>query len=454
MASEINRNGFISLHGRFLTASGRTDRVSSAMLKEMFIPKITREAQKALRDNHHFVKAQLQHYGIPFDENAVIGNGTLLLKKALKEGKCDVVPPDILKLQEDMHREWLDTTKIEDLESSPEFVMDKFFLSGVGEDRRPDRGRTKSVVEVPLPRSSEYRARLVREAAAQVEGLHFETGTGPRSQVIFMGWDVDAVKKAVKGQAAREKKQLEDEKKLARQLEKERDADRAKMHKDYLQTLKKKKATPSLVGSYIVDCKDVESEWPEDAEDMALDIGSTDEPGVFKACFDFGVLRGVMLISADEALLEGYCDRADYDERHAFSEEEDDDLDDEEDSEDEGEYQRPQPGSKRKAPATPQRGRGRPKKATKTKSNPLKYFLKSRSCETGEGQIFPDPEDGTLKFKDGNLAAFTGEASLPCVGGAVSFTARKVSGDSSGWAEEWADYSDEVAENARVSRWH
>ncbi|KAL4796455.1 hypothetical protein BDV19DRAFT_388279 [Aspergillus venezuelensis] len=327
ITTEITRAGFISSHGNFTTASNQIPRLDSAHLKELFDSKMHHDGQEALRldDTDNLIKAQLLHYGIPFNENMTRRNRTLFWN-------------------EDMHREWLDKTSIEELEINLdmhlEFVLDKFFLSESG--------------------------------------------------------------------------------------------------------------------SHIVDCGDIESEWPGSAEDMTLDFGSTEEPGIFQASFDFGVLRGVMLISADEDLLEGYCDRADYDGRHVFSEGDDDDLDDEDESEDEDEkeHQRPQSGSKRKTPATPQHSRGRPKKATKTKSNLLKYFLKSRSRETGEGQIFPDPEDGTPKIKDGNLTSFTGEASLPCAGSSVSLTARIISGDPSGWAEECGDYSNQAAEEACVSWWH
>ena len=55
-------------------------------------------------------------------------------------------------------------------------------------------------------------------------------------------------------------------------------------------------------GSYIVDCEEIQRNWSAEAENITLGIGRTYEEVVFLACFDFGVVEGVMLISADEAL--------------------------------------------------------------------------------------------------------------------------------------------------------
>ncbi|KAL5334191.1 hypothetical protein BJX70DRAFT_402790 [Aspergillus crustosus] len=131
----------------------------------MFILEMSREGQKALRDNYNFVKAQIQQYGVPFEETLQSGRD---LSGVV--GYADV-------------REYGYVSRA---------LMDKFFLTGVGEIRRPDRERTSGVVEVQLPKPSSYRN-------------------------IFMGWDFEAVKEAVKGQSARERKQLKDEEKEARQ---------------------------------------------------------------------------------------------------------------------------------------------------------------------------------------------------------------------------------------------
>lgn len=50
----------------------------------MFLPKLSREGQKILRDCTDFVRSQLQHYGVPFEEDHLTGNRTQLMKKVLQ----------------------------------------------------------------------------------------------------------------------------------------------------------------------------------------------------------------------------------------------------------------------------------------------------------------------------------------------------------------------------------
>ncbi|KAI9371398.1 hypothetical protein BJX61DRAFT_548286 [Aspergillus egyptiacus] len=450
--NEITRNGFSSAFGRFCTVPGQVDRVQGASLRRMFLPKVTPEGKKQLRDSSQFVRGQLQHYGVGFDERSLTGNGTLMLKQALQAGKCDAVPAHILALQEDMHREWLNRQSLEYLATDPEWVMDKYFMRGVGGAREPDRERTKTVVGIPYPLSSENRAGNMREAAGKVAGLYYETARGAMTQTIYMGWDEDAVKGAVKGHAAKEKKEAERERKELLAQEKKREADRAKLHREYLQAQKKaggRKGKVSPVGSYMVDCEEIKDDWPDQADELTLDIHETDEAAVFQACFDFGVLEGVMVIGTERKMLEGYCARVD-DEGEDYSDEYDSDEDEEEDEE---EDQRPKAGSKRKAPSPP-RGRGRPKKAKAAKSRSLTYHMLLRCRETGEGQIFSDPDEGTIKFKDASLSSFVGEVDLPFVGSGVSFTARKVSDVPCSQQTEWAEFSEERSEYAGVNRWH
>jgi len=86
---EVKRDGFIFAYGRFYVQKGRVERVDGARLKDMFLPKLTGEANKLIRDHHDdlFVRGQLKHYGVEYDESEITGNGTLLLKKVLKDGK-------------------------------------------------------------------------------------------------------------------------------------------------------------------------------------------------------------------------------------------------------------------------------------------------------------------------------------------------------------------------------
>ncbi|KAJ5995326.1 hypothetical protein N7481_002303 [Penicillium waksmanii] len=88
----------------------------------MFLPKLTPEGRKLLRDNSDFVGTQLKHYGVQFEEPKSSGRSTTpttLLKAALTAGKCDQVPKHIVKLQNE------ETRRLKDKESDWETRREK-----------------------------------------------------------------------------------------------------------------------------------------------------------------------------------------------------------------------------------------------------------------------------------------------------------------------------------------
>ncbi len=87
MPEDIIRDGFAFGYDRFYVMPGRVERVSSGALRDMFLPRLTPMANKKLRDHYDFVKCQLKHYDIEYDERELTGNGTKLLKKMLVAGK-------------------------------------------------------------------------------------------------------------------------------------------------------------------------------------------------------------------------------------------------------------------------------------------------------------------------------------------------------------------------------
>lgn len=151
---DVTRDGFTSAYSRFCTTQGRIERVDGATLRSMFLPKLSRSGQQAMRGRPDFVRGQLHHYDVAFDKAKFTGNGTLLIKQALQAGQCDTVPPHRLALEAQLHREWLATRTPEQLSGQPDWVIQKYF----GNDpQRPDRSITKTVVKIPFPCTSEYR---------------------------------------------------------------------------------------------------------------------------------------------------------------------------------------------------------------------------------------------------------------------------------------------------------
>lgn len=76
------------------------------------------------------------------------------ITEEIQAGKCGQVPDHIVKLQEQMHGEWLSRRADEELASEPDWVMQNYFLSA----GQPDHTKITTIVGLPLPRSSEYRS--------------------------------------------------------------------------------------------------------------------------------------------------------------------------------------------------------------------------------------------------------------------------------------------------------
>ncbi|KAK4203968.1 hypothetical protein QBC40DRAFT_262003 [Triangularia verruculosa] len=451
----VTHDGFKCSFGRFYTKNG-VERVDGARLKSIFLPRLTPEANKLLRNVHDFVRGQLQHYGVQYNEKDFSGNGTLLLKKMLQAGRFDKVPDHIEELRSQMHTEWLESLSEKELSGHPEWIMERYFLDTSGS---PDPSKTTEVVGFPYHSTSSYSSGQLREAASRVTGLHHATGWGS-TQTIYLGWDRDAVEKAAQEHAIKDRQ--------AQQASADsREEVRALKHESYLARAPKR---TSPVGQYIIGCEDIESDWPELAENMKLSIRTTPTPGLYQADFNFGVIEGAMMMSGDERTLETFCARSEYnddsnsededsgdddddDEVDEFEASEDDEDNDGEDGQDECFDEMPAVGSKRKGLV--KQPRGRPAKKAKA-AGPIKFkklFLRLRSKDTGTGEIHSTPQKGYIKFDGPRFATFTGEASMACIGEGVFFTARKVAATPRPSWDSWDDYSEAAYERARIGRW-
>lgn len=351
-----------------------------------------------------------------------------------------------------MHSDWVASLSEEQLSGHPEWVLEKYFLD---RSSKPDRKKTTAPVGIPYDPYSSYRTSQLREAAAKVSGLHCATGHGSKTQTIFLGWNKKNVDKAAKEHVRKETQ-------AAKAEEEERKAERATMHKEHLASIKKQnsksgKQQPAPVGEYIVDCDEIEGQWPDQVGDgLSLNIFATDNPDFYQADFDFGIIEGIMLLGSNKRALEQYVAlkeskgfREDYDSEGEELKDDDNDDDDEE--------QNAATGSKRKGgnpTAGTKRPHGRPAKKVKTAGKPAKYFVRLKSMETEEGVISPDAESGSIKFNGSDFSSFTGKVDLSFVGTGVPFTARKVSGTTSSRRKSWSEYSSAAYERARVGRWH
>lgn len=321
-----------------------------------------------------------------------------------------------------MHEEYIAQLSNKSLSYFPDWLMRKYFLT----NGQPDRTKTETVVDIPCGRY-EFQMEKTCKAAAEIEGLHCAKGPGPEHKNVFLGWDKAAVKKAAEEHTAADK--VKQEAKDAAQ-----EQERIRSQWRYHLAIEKPERIAlgfSPVGKYDIDCKEIEAEWPDDAQKMTMNIHPTRIPGVFKAQFDFGMMEGVMIMSRDLAALLQYC---------KISPEADESEDEEELDEDDAEGPTDAAtGDKRKA-ASPTG----PRKATKTdtvESNPLKYHVRLRCRETGEGGIAATPEKGTVTFADGKFTRFSGEAVLPWVANDVLFKGYKSADKPANKRLEWQTFS-------------
>ncbi|CAL3971864.1 unnamed protein product [Diplocarpon coronariae] len=392
---EITSDGFSCAYDRFYAGPHRVERVSGPSLRSAFLPKLSAGGRKMLSQSYgdSFVRGQLEHYGVQFGESEISGS------------------EQIVRLREQMHAERLAILTPAQLSSHPEWTMERYFVSA----GRPDCSKTATTVGIPLDPGSSYRAGQMREAASAVPGLHHETSHGSKTQTIFMGWDAAAVSKAAQGHAAKEAKEL-------RAVKDEKESEHRELHAEYIESLKRKKGPEkpkpySRVGSYIT-CQEIEEQWPEQGEDLGLDIRQTKEAGVFEASFDFGILEGVMILGTDEKTVEQYCSQLDREDEARWDE-----------------------GTETKR--TSESGLNIPRAPREKPPHPA----------TGEGVISHTASGGAILFKDQSLAGFTGKASLPYVGESVTFRALKISDAAADPQDSWADYSERACERARVRRW-
>ncbi|OAA63483.1 hypothetical protein SPI_03646 [Niveomyces insectorum RCEF 264] len=448
---------------------GYVERDECEDLRRMFLPRVTHQGREKLQGRsprNAYVHGILKHYGVHFTESEITGTGEARLRKALLAGECDKVPDRNARLRDDMHAEWLDKLTPAALSHCPKWIGDKYFLTA----GQPDRTKTTSVVGIPTNRYSMHTTVEICKEAAVISGLHHAQALGPKTTVVFMGWDKAAVDKAAVDKAAdghppKETKKLEAAQKA---LDKKRD----QQHQAYLDTLAAKQGphTYSPVGKYIVRCPEIEDQWPDDAKRLTLSIRPTPTPELFEADFHFGVIEGIMVLSTSADRLElrmaalGEVD----------SEDDEDEEEDDDDGDEEGEKEVDEDESKEEhstgdgghpsedvvvSPTGPKRlaeacETNHPAKKAKldAPARPPPYLVRLKCRETLEGEIQPYVCKGSITFDDQSLVSFTAQAGLAFVG-TEPFTGRKVSDDVGRGKHSWHEFSWEAFEFEK-GRWH
>ncbi|KAK2743340.1 hypothetical protein FQN55_007275 [Onygenales sp. PD_40] len=186
-----------------------------------------------------------------------------------------------------------------------------------------------------------------------------------------------------------------------------------------------------IIGTYSLECKEVEDNWPDQAEDMEVTItkSSGGSLGLIGG-FNMGILEGTMLLAADKKSLEKF--------RDVMSKEDSSEIDGEGETSDDG-------------GVVPRTG---------TKSAPVKdrrVYFSWRGQNTGDTEIHcevkPGTQDGHIEFTSDEAITFKGVAGFPALGQKCEFKGTKIDNDVTAAPPSWSSFSQEAANAANVNRW-
>ncbi len=363
-----------------------------------------------------------------------------------------------------MHSEWLAKVSPEELSGYSRWIMEKYFVDGAG---NPDSTKTTEVVGIPHHRGENPAPRTLRQAVGWVSGLHHATGVGS-TETVYLGWDLEAVKKAARDHAAKEAQEGQakmdafDNKMAGYWAKAEaRETERALRHEQRLADPQKWNLSP--VGHYKVDSLAITSAWLVEPDDMRLTIWTCLGPtGVYKVDLWFGgFLSGSMMIGSDKAILDQFCAKheersrrmilgsdkdildqfcATDEEEDEEPEEEDDENSEEENDEDSeeghdwhdtGAEENATVGSKRTATVISGDSYEPPHKKIKAPDagSPGKFFVQV-SCDKFHHRY--RPSKGVFKFSGPDMSSFAAEVDLK-IGEGVPFTALLIKP----WEDPW-----------------
>ncbi|KAG5291784.1 hypothetical protein I7I48_03689 [Histoplasma ohiense] len=192
-----------------------------------------------------------------------------------------------------------------------------------------------------------------------------------------------------------------------------------------------------IIGIYSLDCKEVEDNWPDDAEEMELTITRTSEsPLGLIGGFNLGVIQGTMLFAADKRTLDKF--RAVMSKRGRV-------------------VGGARGGNGEGKTGSSDDGDDIPHAAGAAHVKDLRVYFSWRGRSTGEGEIHTEegtsPQDGYLVFTSDEAITFNGVAGFPALGENCKFKGTKIDDDAADAPEPWTSFSRQAAEEAAVSRW-
>lgn len=338
-----------------------------------------------------------------------------------------------------------------------ELFISRYFQDANG---RPNKARTPDAITVPPWWTGDFLPFEIRDLAKKVSGLIATIEKFGSFDVLFLGWTDAAIKKA-RDQYAAEHAAREAEEAIPWEVRQEKK--RTERHEAFLKAFEtqRPKLKGSIAGKYLISCPAIDEGWGSNGDaDMTLVIHATKTQDVYEANFDFQILEGVMILSADKEKLEKRRVELEANDHSDFSDSSDSESSEEESSDSESSEEERKPASrqtfniKRKlgtSEDSPAAKRSKTAGADTPITPPLKFWLQWRGRDTGSGEIQFDDEPaehvGHIVFSDQGLARFAGEMEMVYLDGQDKFTGRKISHDPGKRGETWGDFSE------RWGRW-
>lgn len=334
----------------------------------------------------------------------------------------------------------------------------------------------------------------MHEAASKIEGLNTHSDGREPNRILAIGWDRTAVWKAASEAAAEGYREREIE------LQEESNA-RMQEHREFLESIesqRKKKTGKSggkaskdfdlsqVAGKYLIECKAIEEEWPDQAENglyMKI-VPDRENKGRMVAEFEFGILEGVMrfiqvgekhLADGDHGWASDSGESTEVDSYRDDEEEGDDDDNDELTTsfmpDDINIYEsknrkrklqssppavarEPDSKSPKSQPSKPAAPQVKKTRLSDTGKFKLLFLWRGRDTGTGEIQIDSDRSNkGFIEFENADCVTFTGVMDAPFFTKGVLKGFKVARDDGKGIVSHWKDFSKKVYEHERVNRW-
>ncbi|KAL7946097.1 hypothetical protein V8C42DRAFT_322465 [Trichoderma barbatum] len=476
----LKRKGFHFCQG--VLTVGYINRIDGRHLRELFKPstvkdmrdekKIKEKARKLFTKS--FFAAQLRHYDISFQSSSSSGELRLLLKDAVSEGKCDHVPKSVMELEASMRAEYEPLRRKWEGDYAAWNAEDRRRSDEASESFKTPEGTidytryvdpydlTDGRLDKPKPTAALAQRRF-REGsqshgiAEKAFSMDVASDSLSLDREFCIGFYNEEDLELVESESDRQKAKWEQE------LER---------HQKYVAKMQSKGASKGVnkrpkafnldrcQGSYIIQCDETADNWPEliQGRTATLDI-SSGKGQTLRAAYDFGLIKGTMILSLSEDTLQAVVGEASTTPKASFRNE------DNEAEDDEGDFDLHDfsSGKKRKlgkaslaqttGSAALQHANAKRRKTTPLPSRRVYFWFRGR--ETGEGEIFYEPEPGHIDFMSDDCATFTGLMySCTYVGNNVKFQGYKVSDKPQAKPEKWKAFSEEAHERERVGRWN